>query len=344
MAEHRLLYEIGEQPQIIRHLASQANDQAVVASADLIRQTRENQGRIFLAGSGSSYNACVYGQFIFSRRASLMTHLENCGEFTNFIDNIDAKDLVILVSQSGESGDALKLIPEIKTNNSKLIVITNYLESTLAKAANVALPLQAGECLAIPNTKGYTAAMTLFALLADALGGSDDFKRKANYIASDIERIIGVEYGRLVSIADHLNSAKNIFLLGHSAGLANSYEGALKLKECSRTEAEGYSALEFRHGPSSIVTQGTPIIVFMADYESETDLSGLLDEIGQPDPYIIGIGSIGHKQFDDTFEIYEHDLFAAIPAIVPIQILAYELALSRGVDPDSPEGVQRVVK
>ena len=344
MVEDIMLREIKEQPEVIKRLAADKDSHAMLLAADLLGQAKATSANIYLVGNGSSYHACIYGQHILSKHAGIIAHLVNSGEFTPFADNLRENDVVILVSQSGETGDARRLISNFKSKISNLIVITNYPESTLGQAADIVLPMLAGVCQAVPNTKGYTASMTIFALLADGVRGSDDFVRHVNTIDSDISRIIQTEYDRLVAISDKLSSSKNIFVLAHGAGLANAYEAALKIKECSHIEAEGYSALEFRHGHSSVVSQGTPIIVFMADYESETDLSPLLDIIGQPDPYIIGFGSVDHKQFDQRFDAFEHDLYSTIPAIVPVQILAYELALSRGINPDSPGGVMKIVE
>lgn len=343
MAEHRMLYEIKEQPDVIRRLVAGKNDPVVWKTAYAIMETRDQQGNIYLVGNGSSYHACIYGQFILSVRSRLTIDLYDTSEFADYTSNLTEKDIVIIVSQSGETGDAIRLLPKIKSQKPKIIAITNYPQSTLGQSADIVVPMQLGDCLAIPNTKGYTAAMSIFGLLAEKVRGDEDFSFSSSRITYEINRIITGEYERIRVLADKLRDSTNLFVLGHASGLSNAYEGALKIKECSHLEAEGYSALEFRHGPSSVVTTGTPVIVFMADYESETDLGKILEEISQPDPYVLGIGSVQHKQFDEQFEVFEHSLYAAVPAIVPIQILAFELALARGIDPEQPSGVQRVV-
>lgn len=342
--EHLMIREIKEQPAVINRLVADKDNTGIKAAVDAMTETEKLSGNIYLVGNGTSYHACIYGQFLLSVRNKLVINLYDTSEFKNFAENLKPNDTVVLVSQSGETGDAIKLIYRIKDKKCSFVVITNYPKSTLGQAADVVIPMQAGECQAIPNTKGYTASMVIFALIAERYNADENFSSIASQISDDIEIIIQTQYDRLRALADKLHDAGNIFILGHASGLANAYEAALKIKECSHIEAEGYSGLEFRHGPSSVVTTGTPVIVFMADYESEADLGGVLEEIAQPDPFVIGIGSIGHTQFDERYEAFEHNLYAAIPAIVPTQILAYELALAKGVDPDTPSGVQRVVK
>lgn len=342
--EHRMIYEIKEQPEIIRRLVTDKDSAAMDGAVAAIKMIEHTEGNIYLVGNGTSYHACIYGQFILSVRSKLVVNIYDTSEFGDYISNLKQDDVLVMVSQSGETGDAVGLIAKIKDQKSKLIIITNYPESTLGQAADIVVPMQADECLAIPNTKGYTAVMSIFALLAEKVRGDNDFSSQANNIAADVERIVRVEYDRIRQLSDRMHSASNIFALGHASGLSNAYEAALKLKECSHIEAEGYSGLEFRHGPSSVVGSETPVIVFMADYESEEDLSRTVEELATQDAYIVGIGSVENLLFDERFDAYEDNLYACIPAIVPMQILAYELALARGINPDEPSGVQRVVK
>ncbi len=344
MAEYKMLSEIKEQPEVIRRLIENRQSLPMQEAVAAIKDAFSKQADICLVGNGSSYNSCIYGEFILSIQAKMLVNLYDTSEFDSFIPNLTEESVVILVSQSGETGDAIKLIPKIKFQKSKIILISNNPDSTLAKEADIVLDLKAGVNEAIPSTKGYIAEITTFALVSDAVSGSDSFLQRSGVIINDIDMTLKRDYHQLLELADRIHTSTDMFVLGHSVGLSNAYEAALKFKECSHIETEGYSGLEFRHGPSSVITADTPVIVLMADYQSEEDLQQILSEVKDAGAYVIGIGPENLIHFDYHIEVVEDHWYSPMTSIVPVQILAFELALVQGINPDAPEGVRQVVK
>ncbi len=339
-----MLTEINEQPQILRRLAESRDNLAMAETTEAIKDAIKAQSEVVLVGNGSSYHSCIYGQYLFSIKNNLLVNTYDTSEFADFIPNLSQKSVVIIVSQSGETGDALEIIPKIKNQKSKIVSITNNPKSTLAKESDIMIDLMLGETNAIPNTKGYTAAMAVFALLSDKIKATDHFAGQIENIASEIEKIISIEHDDIKLLADRLHRSELMFVLGHSIGLANAYETALKIKECCHIPAEGYSGPEFRHGPSSLVEKNTPVIVFVSDIDSEEELHQVITEIKHNSAFVIGISAENSFNYDKHFSIMDDYLYSPIISIVPAQLLAYELAMAKGLNPDKPEGVRQFVK
>ena len=342
--EYAMFKEIKEQPAVIKGLVEHKDSAEIKKAAELITKAQKENTDVYLVANGSSWHACLYAKYLFSLKNRLVVNVYDSGEFESFSHNLTKQSVVIIVSQSGESVDAVRQLGAIQKNDSRLIVITNNPQSTLAKAADVMLDLRAGECVAVPSTKGYMAELTIFALLSEQIAGDTSFSRESQKIAADIERIISQEHDAIRSLADRIRAERDMFVLGHSIGLSSAAEGALKLKECTHAEAEAYAGLEFRHGPSSVVDAGTPVFIFVVDYASEEELQQVAGEMKLRGALVIGIGPQDNMNFDMRFDIYDHQLYSTLPAIVPMQLLAFELALARGLNPDTPENVQKVVK
>ncbi len=339
---HYMLEEIIQQPEVISRLVAGKNSKAMHEAVSILMHAIHG-GEIYLVGSGSSYHSCLYARYLFSMKNNLIVNSYDRGEFEDFVPNLKPEDVVIIVSQSGETADAQHQISKIKDQKSKIIVITNSPESVLAKEADVVLDLQLGECRAVPSTKGYMAEMAIFALLSEAVAGDKSFSNESPKIIDDIERIIEQESGEIQNLADKIQSEQNIFVLGHGIGLANAFETALKIKECAKMYAEAYIGAEFRHGASSVVSANTPVIIFMADYESEEDLRVVAGEMVSRQANLIILSS--HEvECSYHLKTYEHNLYSPLISIVPMQLLAYELSLAKNLNPDEPLGVSRVVR
>lgn len=343
MSEHFMLKEIKQQPEVVRRLVASRESEAMKAAANLIKSVFAASGDIYLVGNGSSYHACLYGRYIFSNKNKLPVFVFDSGEFEGFVENMAPGSLVIIASQSGESIDATSVEEKVKIKKAKVIGITNNINSTLAKAADIVIDLELGECQAIPSTKGFMAEMVVFALLSEGIAGSSDFSKRAGVISKDIEKVINHQFDHIRSLADKIHAERDMFALGHASSLALAAEAAVKIKECSRIEMEAYPAIEFRHGPSSIVNAGTPILIFLTDYNSEEEIQTVIGEMRQKDALIIGVSIVENKNFDHSYIIDDQGIHSVFAAIVVAQILAYELALAQGLNPDTPSGVERVV-
>jgi glucosamine--fructose-6-phosphate aminotransferase (isomerizing) len=340
--EHNMLKEIKEQPEILRRLVGSVYIQAFKDAVLAIQESVKSDGQVIFLGNGSSYHSCIYGQYLFSISNHIMVNIFDTAEFEPFIDNLGHNSTVIIVSQSGETGDALEIISKIR-QKSKIISITNNLQSKLAKEADISIDLMLGETNAIPSTKGYTAEMATFALLSDGIKKSQNFAGKVEKIATEMKRIIFSEHDQIRTLSDKLKNHQLMYILGHSIGLSNAYETALKIKECAHIQAEGYSGPEFRHGPSSMVGFGTPVVVFAPDIESEEDLKSAVGEVKHSGGYVIEVGAEHNLHYDLHIKTIDDYLYSPFAAIVPLQMLAFELAMAKGLDPDEPSGVRKVV-
>lgn len=344
--EHAMLREIKEQPEVLRRLVGSCKHSFFAEAVTLIRESISNGGQVVFLGNGTSYHSCIYGQYLFSISNHVIVNIFDTAEFEPFIENLNQNATVVIVSQSGETGDALEIIQKLvpsKPEGSKIISITNNPKSTLARESDVAIDLMLGETNAIPSTKGYTAEMATFALLSDGIKESQNFAGKVETITKEMKRIIFAEHEQIKALSDKLKNQQLMYVLGHSIGLSNAYEAALKIKECAHIQAEGYSGPEFRHGPSSMIGYSTPVIVFAPDIESEEDLKSVVGEVKHSGGYVIGVGSEHSLHYDLHLKTIDDYLYSPLTAIVPIQLLAFELAMTKGLDPDKPIGVRKVV-
>ena len=343
MSEHFMLQEIKEQPKVLRGLVAARESEAMRAAISAIKDAHLANDNVYLVGNGSSYHACMYGRYLFSTQNKMPVFVQDCGEFEAFVENLAPSSLVIIASQSGESADAVGVEGKVKSKKVKVIGITNNLDSSLAKEADIILNLQLGECLAIPSTKGFAAEMAVFALLSEGIAETGDFSKRIDAICQDIERAINQRHDDIRSLSDKIHTERDMFALGHASSLALAAEAALKIKECSRIEMEAYPTMEFRHGPSSIINADTPILIFITDYDSEDEIQGELADLKQKGALIIGVSIVENMNYDYTFMLDDNGVYSAFPAIVVAQILAYELALAQGLNPDTPSGVERIV-
>jgi glutamine---fructose-6-phosphate transaminase (isomerizing) len=337
--DHFMLKEISEQVETIQRAASQDRETIEEITAR-IRKARE----VFLIGCGSSYHACLSVSYLFSKLASFHINTVLASEFSAYEDFLKEDTLVIAVTQSGETIDVLDAIKTAKQKGCQIISIVNVMGSSATQVADTSLFLNVGPEVSVLSTKTYTAQLAVLTLLAFSLAGKyDEGVRELKYLWNVVYNLTSQNTRtRLRQLADWLSTTEHIFVLGRGSLYATALEAALKIKEVSYIHAEAFAGGELKHGPISLIGKGTPVIVFVSKDTESKILSNAM-EVKSRGGYLIGIGPAAIDAFDFFIRVPEIKELNPICQIIPVQILAYQLAVILGHDPDRPRNLAKSV-
>ncbi|GAB6135167.1 glutamine--fructose-6-phosphate transaminase (isomerizing) [Thermococcus prieurii] len=347
---HFMLKEIFEQPRVLRD--------AIHGNAKVIRDVaREiaNYSKIFIVAMGTSYHAALTGKYLLQRLAKKVPIVEDASEFRyEFEDLIDENSLVIAITQSGETADTLAAMKLAKRKGAKVLAIVNVVGSMATRIADLTLYTHAGPEIGVAATKTYTtqlAVLTMLAIeLARTLGTAEEEHLKEleeglRRVPDLVEGILNLSEP-LRELAEELKDKQNFFYIGRGIDLPTALEGALKLKEISYIHAEGLSAGELKHGPLALIEDGVPVVAIAPNGRTFDKMLGNIEEAKARGAHVIALGSSERlEEVSDTF-IRMPDLdeiLTPIPYIVPLQLLAYHLAVLRGNDPDKPRNLAKSV-
>ncbi|WP_297074108.1 glutamine--fructose-6-phosphate transaminase (isomerizing) [Thermococcus sp.] len=347
---HFMLKEIFEQPRVLRD--------AIHGNAKVIREVAgeiANYDKIFIVAMGTSYHAGLVGKYLLQRLAKKVPIVEDASEFRyEFEDLIDENSLVIAITQSGETADTLAAMKLAKRKGAKVLAIVNVVGSMATRIADLTLYTHAGPEIGVAATKTYTtqlAVLTMLSIeLARVLGTVDgeylakleEFLRKIPDLAEEVLNL----NGPLRELAENLKEKSDFFYIGRGIGVPTALEGALKLKEISYIHAEGLSAGELKHGPLALIEDGVPVVAIAPNGKTFDKMLGNIEEAKARGAYIISLGSSERlREVSDVFlKMPELDeILTPIPYIVPLQLLAYHLAVLRGNDPDKPRNLAKSV-
>ncbi|WP_297066222.1 glutamine--fructose-6-phosphate transaminase (isomerizing) [Thermococcus sp.] len=347
---HFMLKEIFEQPRVLRD--------AIHGNAKVIREVAgeiANYDKIFIVAMGTSYHAGLVGKYLLQRLAKKVPIVEDASEFRyEFEDLIDENSLVIAITQSGETADTLAAMKLAKRKGAKVLAIVNVVGSMATRIADLTLYTHAGPEIGVAATKTYTtqlAVLTMLSIeLARVLGTVDgeylakleEFLREVPDLAEEVLNL----NGPLRELAENLKEKSDFFYIGRGIGVPTALEGALKLKEISYIHAEGLSAGELKHGPLALVEDGVPVVAIAPNGKTFDKMLGNIEEAKARGAYIISLGSSERlREVSDVFlKMPELDeILTPIPYIVPLQLLAYHLAVLRGNDPDKPRNLAKSV-
>jgi glucosamine--fructose-6-phosphate aminotransferase (isomerizing) len=335
--------EIRQQPQVLMTLLDREGENARRIAADL--QTRTVR-YVVIAARGTSDNAARYGQYLLGAHNRLQVGLATPSLFSVYGEPPRLEGaLTIGISQSGQSPDIVAVLEEGRRQGVPTLAITNDPASPLAAQADYIIPLHAGDERAVAATKTYTAQLAALALLSCSLG--DDAHRLAELqrVPLFVERVLGREE-RITAAVERYRYMETCVILGRGYNYATAFEIALKLKELNYVVAEPYSSADFMHGPIAVVGSGFPAMVVapsgkmfdtMRDFSLElksrgaellivSDRQDLLDEAVTPLPLPEGV----------------REWLSPLVAVVPGQLFALHLTLAKGLDPDQPQGLQKV--
>lgn len=337
--DHFMLKEISEQVETIQRAASQDRE----AIEEITARIRKARG-VFLIGCGSSYHACLSASYLFSKLASFHINAVLASEFSAYEDFLKQDTLVIAVTQSGETIDVLDAIKTAKQKGCQIISIVNVMGSSATQFADMSILLNAGPEVSVLSTKTYTAQLAVLTLLAFSLAGKyDEGVRRLKYLWNVVYNLTAQNMrNKIRQLSDRLSTSEHIFVLGRGSLYATALEAALKVKEVSYIHAEAFAGGELKHGPISLIGKGTPVVVFVSKDTESKILSNAM-EVKSRGGYLVGIGPHPTDAFDFFIRVPESEELNPICQIIPIQILAYQLAVILGHDPDRPRNLAKSV-
>jgi len=351
---HFMLKEIHEQPTSLRN-ALRLQEQYL----DLITTFLDRGDKIFLLAAGTSHYACIAASYMFSKLARLATYPVISSEFIeNYGDSLGIDTVVLAVSQSGETYDTLKAVDYARMKAATVLGITNVVGSTLTRVSRAYIVQQSGPEIGVAATKSYTAQLLVLAQLALKLAKIrgklsqdeiDELKTNLYNIPDIVENILEKREEKVKEIAKKYAKEKLFIFLGRGISTATALEGRLKLLEISYTPSLAYPAGESKHGPISVIEKGTPTIFICPNDETRKEILGNIMEMKARGAKIISVCEEEDQKIknlsDDVIEMPKqiHPILTPIPYIIPLQLLAYYIAVERGLDPDKPRNLAKSV-
>lgn len=356
--EFFMMKEIHDQPKAIADtLNSCLNEGRLdLTAAGLTDEELRGIRQIYIVACGSAYHAGMAAQYVIEELSRVPVRVELASEFRYRRAPLEADGLVIVISQSGETADSLAALREARARGVKTLGIVNVVGSSIAREAGNVLYTLAGPEIAVATTKAYSAQLTALYMLAVQLAYARqaideerylELIEQLNAIPDKISRILE-DKERLQWFASKQVGVKDIFFIGRGVDYAVSMEGSLKLKEISYIHSEAYAAGELKHGTISLIEEGTLVIgVLTRNDLYEKTLSNLM-ECKSRGAYLMGLTTYGNYNIEDTadFTVYVprvEPLFMASFAVIPLQLLAYYVAVGKGLDVDKPRNLAKSV-
>jgi glutamine---fructose-6-phosphate transaminase (isomerizing) len=336
---HYMIKEIMEQTTILERIIYRSPD--VLASAvKVLREARQ----IYVVGAGTSYHAGLYAQYLFAQLAHRSVSLHFSSEFGSIAPVVEPEDVVIALSQSGETADTLAAAQMGKERGAKLVALTNAELSSLTRMSDICVPLHSGLELAVASTKTYTAQLSLLYQLIAALGGTPDVCSSELWQARDalfsLTSDAAREHSRVVG--RELVEAQDVFLIGRGVHRVTAMEAALKLKEVAGLRAEAFAGGEMKHGPLALVKDGTPVLVFYGEADMQMAESSA-SELEARGARVYSVGPRPLRVSTEHIRVGDTGFATPIPQMLPMQILAYETSRLRNMDPDHPRNLAKAV-
>ena len=344
-----MLKEIDEQPVVIRHLISRylPKDGQPQIGEGIVKDMRAAD-RIYIVAAGTSYHAGLVGARLFERWSGIPTEVHVSSEFAYEQPLLSEKPFFIFLSQSGETADSREVLQNINAQGFKSLTLTNVEKSTLWREATYALPLIAGPEIAVASTKAYVAQITVEAILAYALADREqldvDLEQELSKIAIAIQGIID-DKEQIQAVAEEmLVPAHHAFYIGRGVDSAVVLEAALKLKEISYVQTEGFAAGELKHGTLALIEEDTPVIAMMTQPRLAGLVRGNLAETQARGAKTYTIVSQAVAKPEDDLVLPDiNELLTPLVSVVPTQLLAYYTSLGRGLDVDHPRNLAKSV-
>jgi glucosamine--fructose-6-phosphate aminotransferase (isomerizing) len=312
--------------------------------------------KLTIAACGTSWHSGLVGEYLIEQLARLPVEVEYASEFRYREPLLGDRDVLLAISQSGETADTIAALREAKGRGALALGICNVVGSTLARETDAGVYTHAGPEIGVASTKAFTAQVTALALLALALGhkrGTLDRERAAA-LADELARIpekitaILAQEAAIKTLADRFTYAPNFLYLGRSFNFPVALEGALKLKEISYIHAEGYPAAEMKHGPIALIDRLMPVLVIAATAHTSDKMLANIEEVKARHGRVIAVTTPGQDEVkrlaEFVIEIPETlDALSPLLAVIPLQLLAYHIAVNRGCDVDQPRNLAKSV-
>lgn len=358
--KHWTLKEINEQPNVILSAINNGgriknNSEVKLGGLERHIDSLKNVQNIIILGCGTSYFAGLYGMYFFKQLCNFNTVQVYDG--AEFCDNDIPKigcTVFILISQSGETKDLHRCIQIAKNENITTIGIINVVDSLIAREVDCGIYCNAGKEVGVASTKAFTSQVVCVSLAAiwfSALQGINEKKRQRfitdlHNLSSDIKLTLDATNNNILDIATKLNKYNNMFLLGKGSDEFIAKEGSLKIKEISYIHSEGYSASSLKHGPFALLDENFPVIIFNLDQNNRAKILNCYQEVasrGAPILIISNDMTLSREVECDVIYVPENKTYSSLLGIIPIQLLAYHLSANKGINPDKPKNLAKVV-
>jgi glutamine---fructose-6-phosphate transaminase (isomerizing) len=357
--DHFMLKEINEQPETITNAmrGRLVYDEGIakLGGLNVTDQDLREIRRIMILGCGTSWHAGLIGEYIIEEHARIPVEVEYASEFRYRNPIIDPGTLTLAISQSGETIDTLEAMREAKRRGSRVLGISNVVGSTIARESDGGVYIHAGPEIGVASTKAFTSQITVLSLLALLLGrlrvmskreGQEQIEHLQK-LPSQVQKILDQD-AQILEIARGYCNDTNFLYLGRGANFPVALEGALKLKEISYIHAEGYPAAEMKHGPIALIDKNMPVVVICPKDNAYHKILGNIAEVKARRGRIIVICNEGD---DEVAEMADHvimipqtlDFLYPILTVLPLQLLAYHIAVLRGCDVDQPRNLAKSV-
>lgn len=359
--DHFMLKEIFEQPKSIHDTlrGRLLVDEGIIKMAGIWDHLERfnNAGRIIIIACGTSWHAGLIGEYLIEEFARIPVEVEYASEFRYRNPIITDKDVVIAISQSGETADTMAALKLAKEKGAFIYGICNVVDSSIARITDAGSYTHAGPEIGVASTKAFTAQLTILSLIALKLGkhngklGNQEFMRlisELNAIPNKIEEVLQSTHELTKEIAKDFVNAQNFLYLGRGYNFPAALEGALKLKEISYIHAEGYPAAEMKHGPIALIDENMPIVIIAPKEGHYDKIVSNVQEIKARKGKVIAVVNQGDEQVkalaDYVIEIPDSsECFSPIIASVPLQLLSYYIAVYRGANVDQPRNLAKSV-
>lgn len=358
--EHFMLKEINEQPKAVRDTMSKRiskdGDAIILDELNWDKSFLDGIDKIYIVACGTAYHAGLVGKFYIEKLARKLVEVDLASEYRYRDPIVDEKTLVIVVSQSGETSDTLAALKESKRLGAKTLAITNVVGSSIAREAHQVIHTWAGPEIAVASTKAYTTQLILMFMLALYMAQicgtlSEEKIRELICLLKKIpaqisETLSDVE--PIKTFARQYGFNEDVFYIGRALDYDVALEGALKLKEISYIHAEAYASGELKHGTLALIVEGVPVIALATQKSVYEKTLSNIKEVKARDAIVIGIAAAGdtelEKYLDHVIFVPETDeLLIPLLTVVPLQLLAYYAAITRGCDVDKPRNLAKSV-
>jgi glucosamine--fructose-6-phosphate aminotransferase (isomerizing) len=358
--DHFMLKEIYEQPTSIKNsMRGRINVNKGVVSLGGIRDYEQkimNANRIIIVACGTSWHAGLVGEYLFEDLTRIPVEVEYASEFRYRNPIINENDVVIAISQSGETADTLAAIKLAKDKGATIIGICNVVGSTISRETHCGSYTHAGPEIGVASTKAFTAQVTVLSLMALSIahkkGSISESKfhqllAELDSIPSKVEKMLESDK-QTVEISEKFKDAHNFLYLGRGYNFPVALEGALKLKEISYIHAEGYPAAEMKHGPIALIDENMPVVVIATKHGNYEKVVSNIEEVKARSGKIIAIITEGDTEVkaiaDYVIEIpATEDALSPLLTSIPLQLLSYHIAVMRGCNVDQPRNLAKSV-
>jgi len=358
--EHFMLKEIYEQPRSIRDsMRGRLNVKSGVVSLGGIIEYQQkliSAKRIIIVACGTSWHAGIVGEYLIEELARIPVEVEYASEFRYRNPVIYEDDVVIAISQSGETADTLAAIELAKSKGATIIGICNVVGSSIARATHAGSYTHAGPEIGVASTKAFTAQVTLLTLMALMIADRKGTISKSRYhqiineldaIPAKVEKTLLVN-DKIIELAGIFKDSRNALYLGRGYNFPVAMEGALKLKEISYIHAEGYPAAEMKHGPIALIDEEMPVVIIATNKGTYEKVVSNIQEVKARKGKIIAIVTEGDQTVkalaDHIIEVPEtEEMLVPLIATIPLQLLSYHIAVLRGCNVDQPRNLAKSV-